>query len=394
MMFFFKTLVARRRSILAWGLGGAFAMAAVSFVLPRWYTATTSIFPPEPSLAMPNYTELVQQLSAPLLGPIATGSAPETMYIEMLKSRTLGERIIDEFDLMRVYKADRIEEALDDLHSHLGFSLLDNGLLVVTVEDRDPQRAADIANRMIEQLDDITRGLKVTRAGRTREFVGRQLEEREQMLAAAETELKEFQEKNNTVDLDEQLKSAMDLITELSARAIALETELQIMEHYSSRSSAEYQRKQTEYREVVGQLSKLKSQGSGSDEDMVRSYIPTLGNVPDVALHYIRLRRAVEVQTTVYTMLVNEFEKARIEEARDTPVVQVLDKARAPSIRSRPKRKMFTLVGGLLGLGWSALYGLFATSWREGRGRVPEVRELLRPVAADLSRLRGREKRP
>jgi len=314
------------------------------------------------------------------------------VYIEMLKSRTLGERIIDEFELMRVYKKSRIEDALDDFHSHIGFSLLDNGLLIVTFEDRDAERAATIANRMIEVLDEITRGLKVSRAGRTRDFVGRQLAEREEMLAAAETELKDFQQEFNTVDLDEQLRAAMDLITELSSRAIALETELDIMGHYTSKSSAEYQRKQTEYNEVVGQLSKLKARG-GDDEDMVRSYIPTLGEVPDMALHYIRLRRAVEVQTTVYKMLVNEFERARIEEARDTPVVQVLDKAKTPNLRSRPKRKFLALAGGLLGLGWSTMFALFAAAWREDGSRVSKVRDLLRPLAGDMSQLRHRAKR-
>jgi uncharacterized protein involved in exopolysaccharide biosynthesis len=394
MLFFFRTLVNWRRFILGWAVAGAVAMGIVSFFLPRWYMATTSLFPPEPSMAMPMYAELVQQLSAPLLGPTASGAAPETIYIEMLRSRTLGERVIDEFDLMARYKASRMEDALDEFHSHLGFSLLDNGLLILTFEDHDPERAAQIANRMVEVLDEITRGLKVSRAGRTRDFVGRQLEEREQMLATAETELKEFQQKHNTVDLDEQLRSAMDLITELSSRAIALETELQIMAHYTSKTSAEYQRKQTEYNEVVGQLNKLKRHGTGDDKDMVRSFIPTLGEVPDVALRYIRLRRAVEVQTTVYTMLVNEYEKARIEEARDTPVVQVLDKARVPGIRSRPKRKMLVIAGGLLGLGWSTMIALFATAWREERGHATVVRELLQPVVRDFSRLRRRQRRP
>jgi len=214
------------------------------------------------------------------------------------------------------------------------------------------------------------------------------------MLAAAETELKDFQQEFNTVDLDEQLRAAMDLITELSSRAIALETELDIMGHYTSKSSAEYQRKQTEYNEVVGQLGKLKAAGAGSDEDMVRSYIPTLGDVPDVALNYIRLRRAVEVQTTVYKMLVNEFERARIEEARDTPVVQVLDRAQQPSLRSRPKRKILAIAGGLLGLGWSAMFALFTTAWRADGERAKRLRELLRPLAADAAQLRGRKKRP
>jgi uncharacterized protein involved in exopolysaccharide biosynthesis len=392
MLFFFRTLVQRRKFILLSGLGGAALLAILSFILPSWYTATTTIFPPETPTTMMPFAGIVPQLSTPLLGPL--GVAPGTIYIEMLKSRTVCERIIEEFNLMRRYKASRIEEAIDGLHSHLGFTLLDNGLLIMTVEDRDPQRAADMANRMVELLDETTRTLKETRAGRTKEFVYGQLMEREKMLASAEDSLKRFQQAHNAVNLDEQLSSAMDIVTSLSSRAIALETELQIMSHYTSPTSEEYLRKQTEYKEVVGQLRKLKANPKSSDQDLVRSFIPTLQDVPDLALQYLRLRREVEIQNTVYTMLTNEYEKARIEEARDTPVVQVLDTAKKPNLRSRPKRKILTIVGGLLGLGWGALTSLFRAAWQERAEHATVVQELTRPIAADLARLRRRRGRP
>ncbi len=390
MLFFFQTLIAWRRFILVGALASAIVLGAVSYILPAWYTARTSIFPPEPTMAMPAYAELMQQLSAPLLGPIATGAAPETIYIEMVKSRSVGEKVLDEFDLKNLYGCDRIEECLEELHSHLGFTLLENGMLIVTFEDRDPERAAAIANRMIELIDETTRGLKITRAGRTRVFVEGQVGEREKLLAQAETDLKDFQEEFDTVDLDEQLRSAMDIVTSLSARAIALETEMRIMAHYTSKSSEEYQRKQNEYNEVVQQLGKLKSNGDQDDVDMVRSYIPALADVPDVALKYIRLKRAVEVQTTVYTMLVSEYEKARIEEARDTPVVQVLDAAAPPSLRSRPKRKLFVLVGFLVGMAWSVGVAVFSAAWRDNARKSSTIHELLQPVSADFQRLRRR----
>ena len=395
MLFFLQTLIAWRKFILVAALISGAVMIGLSFILPSWYTAKTSIFPPEPTVAMPMYTELVQQLSAPLLGPVASGAAPETIYIEMLKSRTVGEKVIAEFNLQEVYGTTLMEDLLVILHSHLGFTLLENGLLFVTFEDRDPKRAADIANRMVALVDETTRALKVSRAGRTRGFVERQLVDRQEMLAEAETDLKEFQQKFDAVDLDEQLRSAMDIITSLSARAIALETEMRIMAHYTSKESEEYRRKQTEYNEVVSQLGKLKSNGgSDSDRDLVRSFIPALGDVPDVALQYIRLKRAVEVQTTVYTMLVSEFEKARIEEARDTPVVQVLDPASVPNVRSRPKRKMLAIAGVLVGTTASSLVALFVSAWRENRGNTVVLRRLMAPVAGDLSRVRRRRRSP
>lgn len=393
MLFFFRTLVQWRKFILLSGAAGVVLLGAISFILPSWYTASTTIFPPEQTSMMP-YAEIMQQLSAPMLGPVAGGVAPGTIYIEMIKSRTVCEQVIKEFDLMKRYKAHRIEEAIDGLHSHLGFTLQDNGLLFMTVEDRDPQRAADMANRMVELLDQTSRTLKETRAGRTAEFVHRQLTERELMLAQAEDSLKHFQQTHNAVDMDEQLRSAMDIVTSLSSRAIALETEMQIMTHYTSVSSEEYQRKRTEYNEVVGQLNKLKTHTKGDDRDMVRSFIPALHDVPDVALQYLRLRREVEIQNTVFTMLTNEYEKARIEQARDTPVVQVLDKAEKPNLRSRPKRKILAIVGGVLGLGWGSVMALVRTAWQGNMGHTAAMREITEPFARDFSRLRRRQKQP
>jgi len=397
MLFFFRTLIQWRKFILLSGLASAVLLGAISFILPSWYKTNTIIFPPEQTSTMP-YAALMQQLSAPLLGTIAGsagGVAPGTIYIEMMKSRTVCEQIIEEFGLMKRYNARNIEEAMDTLHSHLGFTLQDNGLLFMTVEDRDPQRAADMANRMVALLDQTTRKLKETSAARTAEFVHRQLLEREVMLAQAEDSLKHFQQAHNTVNMEEQLKSAMDIVTTLSSRAIALETEMQIMTHYTSPNSEEYQRKQTEYNEVLVQLRKLKADTKGSNNhDTVRSFIPTLEDVPEQALQYLRLRREVEIQNTVFTMLNSEYEKARIEEARDTPVVQVLDPAEKPNLRYRPQRKVFAIVGGLLGLGWSTVVALFRTAWSYNLSQTAVVRELATPVARDFSRLRRRRNQP
>ncbi|HKW14774.1 MAG TPA: GNVR domain-containing protein [Candidatus Krumholzibacteria bacterium] len=393
MLFFFRTLIQWRKFILLSGLAGAVLLAAISFALPSWYTASTTIFPPEQTSMMP-YAMLMQQISMPLLGAAAGAAAPGTLYVEMLKSRTVCEQVINEFDLKKRYKTRNIEETITKLHSHLSFTLQDNGLLFMTVEDKDAQRAADMANRLVELLDQTTRKLKETSAARTADFVHRQLVEREGMLSHAEDSLKTFQQQHNTIDIDEQLKSAMDIVTTLSSRAIALETELQIMTHYTSTNSEEYQRKQTEYNEVVAQLRKLKADPKGKNNDSVRSYIPTLQDVPEVGLQYLRLKREVEIQNTVFEMLNSEYEKARIEEARDTPVVQVLDKAEKPNLRSRPIRKLFAIIGLVLGVGWASVVVVVRTAWAHNMGHTSAVRELTEPVAQDFTRLRRRPRRP
>lgn len=387
MLFFFKTLVGWRKFILSCGVLATAIMVALSFWLPKWYTAVTSIFPPETKTGIPIYAELMENLQMPLLGPMATGARPETIHIDIMKSRAIGERIIEEFDLYRVYGVSIIEDALRQLHSKMGFTLLDNGLLIITFEDRDPERAAAVANRMVELLDEFNRTLNVSRASRTKEFIEGQLEQRKTILAEAETALREFQESHQALELDEQIRSAMDIVGQLTGTAIELEIELKILSHYTSPTSEEYTRKKNEYDEILAQLSKLKVSRSRSDGDLLRAYIPTLEEVPELALQMMRLRRTVDIETAVYTMLIKEYEKSRIEEARDTPTLQVMDPASVPNLKSRPKRKALVVVGALVGLGWGAFLAVFITAWRENKDHSAVFTEVLNPVFSDFARV-------
>lgn len=386
-MFILKTLVERRKFILLATLVTTVLVIVASLVLPKYYTASTSIFPAEPESGFSMYSELLLSLQAPLLGPMGGGARPETIYIDMMKSRHIRAKLIEEFDLFAVYGVPLIEDALAELQSHTGFTLLENGVIIVNFEDRDPERAAAVANRYIELLNDFNSEIGVRRASKTRTFIESQLEERKRILAEAEMDLNEFQEKHRALEIDEQLRAAMRIVTDLTADAIALETELRILEHYTSPSSDEYQRKKQEYEEVLEQLKKLKLSADGEDDDLLHAYLPTLDEVPDLVLELLRLRRRVEIETTIYTMLLKEYEKARIEEARDTPTVNVMDFATVPNLRSRPKRKIMVVAGVVAGFGWSALLALFVAAWREKQDRSQAVSDVLRPIRTDLSNL-------
>ena len=389
MLFFFKTLVEWRKFIIVATFVTAGLVAGISLVLPQWYTARASMFPPDQGGGMPMYSELIQSLQMPLLGQLGTGARPETIYIDMMKSRRVAESLIDEFDLFEVYEVSLVEEAMAELHSNTSYTLLENGLIIVRFEDKDPRRAAEIANRYIGLLDEFNRQLNVSRATKTREFIEGQLVEREATLAEAELALKEFQDENQALELDEQLRSALAIVTDLTAEAITLETELKILETYTSPDSEEYLETKREYEQVLLQLRKLKvnRDEDDEDEDILRAFLPTLEDIPALALQMLRLRRNVEIETTVYTMLVTEYEKSRIEEARDTPTVQIMDEASAPNFRSRPRRKALVVVGFLAGLGWSAFLALMVTAWRENKGRSRVVDDVFAPVIADLSRI-------
>lgn len=388
MLFILRTIIQWRKFILASGLVTAIIAAAVSLVLPKWYTATTSVFPPDAGGSMSGIAQILQQsFQIPILAPSAVGARPNTVYIDIALSRRIGGQIIEEFDLKKSYGSVLMSDALSALHSHTSFTLLENGLLKVSFEDRDPERAAAITNRYVELLDEFNRDLNITRASKTKEFIGAQLEIHERDLREAEDELRAFQEEHEALQLDQQVTSAIDLVAGLTAEAVALEVDLDILGQYTSQNSDEYVRKKKRYDETLGQLEKFKADSARGGDDPVRSYFPSFNKLPEITLEFARRLRRVKTEEAIYGLLVEEFEKARIEEARDTPTVQVLDTAAVPELRSRPRRTMIVLFGGLVGLAWSTLFAVFLAVWREDRAKFNALADLFDPILSDARRI-------
>jgi len=387
MVYILRTLVQWRKFIVISALLTAGGMAALSFVLPKWYTAASSVFPPETKSMMPSYMDVVQNLQLPILGPAASGATPSTVYIDILLSRRVGSQIIEEFNMKEVFGTDLMTEALSELRSHTDITIVDNGLLTIAYEDRDPERAAAITNRYVELLDDFNRELNSTKASRTRVFIEGQIERHLADLRDAEETLKDFQKKHQALELDEQLKSSIDIISQLTADAIKLEIELEILRQYSSQESEEYVQAKRTYEEINRQLAKFQSRDERDEGGTVNKFFPAFDEVPDVMLQLARHIRRIQVGEKVFEMLTQEYEKARIEEARDTPTVNVLDVAVVPELRSRPKRKLLVLLGGIVGLGWSSLLSLIVTAWREDRQKNDVIKDVVEPINHDFRKL-------
>jgi uncharacterized protein involved in exopolysaccharide biosynthesis len=388
-----QTLLRWRKFILIAGLASALLMAGISLLLPKWYTAASSVFPPETNqFGTSSWKQTMMALQLPVLGPTASGLAPSTIYVDVLKSRRVCERIIDEFNFKEIYKAKLMDDALAVLHSHTFYSLMDNGLLTIRFEDQDPKRAAAVTNRYVELLDEFNRGLNSTRASNTKRFIAEQIQIRSDDLSEAEDSLRAFGEQNKTLHLDAQVDRSISVVSTLTADAIALEVDLEILRQYASTSSQEYIRKKKRYDEVLRQLQKFEISSTRSENDVIRAFFPTFDKVPEVTLELARRTRRVRVEEKVYQLLVEEYEKSRIEEARNTPTVSVLDIARVPEQKSRPKRAVIALAGGVAGVAWSSLFALFSTMWREDSRRSATVRGLLQPLFADLRRFRRRQR--
>ncbi|HEX7079317.1 MAG TPA: GNVR domain-containing protein, partial [Candidatus Eisenbacteria bacterium] len=242
--------------------------------------------------------------------------------------------LVDRFDLMKVYRARRRGQAITILQSRSTFRLGESGTVVVRVEDRDPKRAADLANAYAEELDRFNREIRMTKGRRTRLFVEQRLKETQQELADAEEALRRYGERHHAVALSSDQLSAVEGGARLFANQAALEVQLGVARQYASESSAEVRRLRVQLDEV----NRL------------------IGALPDLGLELARLMRTVKIQEQVFSLLSAQYEEARITEARDVPTVEVLDRADPPERRIWPRRGLLTALG-------FAISAFAATAW-------------------------------
>ncbi len=385
MLLFFKSLVKYRKFIAAATVLAAAVVGAVSLMLPTWYTATAVISLPSEEVAQPVQADLGEELLITPAGAKGTGRRPETFYITMMQSRRIGLQLIDEFSLHEVYGSDYTEDVLDELLGRTGYTALVNGLVVITYEDPDPVRAARLLNRHVELLDELNREYTVTGVSDTRGFLARQIAVRKASLEEAELERKRFQEANQALEIEEQFRSVMKIVTELTADAIALEAELQVLAYFTEPTSDSYLQKKREYEAVLAQLEKLKLKRDRRD-DLLYSYIPALEEIPGLKFALLRLEQNVANETAVYTELLKQYEKSRIEEASDIPVVRVMERASVPNLRSRPRHKALIAIGALVGLSWSMFFSVLIGVWRKQWHQSRVHTDILRPIIDDFSR--------
>jgi len=319
-------LIRRRARFIALNVGVVTLVAlGVSFVLPKWYSAKAVLLPPteeESSLSL-------SQLLPRGLGGIQLPGAPtlSDVFVAVLKSRSVGDRLVTRFDLVHRYRLPDAEKALKELGNHTKLALGDEGTISISVEDHDPKIAAAMANAYIEELDNFNRLTRTSSARRTREFVEERLGVVEHDLAAAENSLSSYQQQKNLALMSPEARGQAEIGANIMAQKLALEVKLNVLRQSLVESSEEVRR-------VKDELSAVEAQ---------------LGTLPQAGMATMRLWRDLKTQEQLYELLTAQLEEARIRETRDTPTVQVLDPAVPPLHKSRPKRSLVVLAGMLLG---------------------------------------------
>jgi uncharacterized protein involved in exopolysaccharide biosynthesis len=326
----------QRRRSLAIFIGSVAVLAAVvSLLLPKWYTAQSTILPPtEGGDTFGLMGALIENTTLSRLG-LFTSTTPSDMYVEILKSRTLQESLISSFDLQRLYRQKGVDRTLKELETHVNVEATPSGVVTVRVEDRDPQRAAQMANQLVEDLDRFNRESMNTRAKRTREFLEVRLADARSSMARAESTLTVYEQRNKIVASAEA--GTLGPMADAISQRMNLEVRRSYMESYSRAGSAPLAQLDAEISAMNRQLAKL----------------------PSLKQEGSRLALDAEIQRRVFMLLTSQYEDMRVQETRDTPTLTVLDRARAPEMKSRPRRAILvliaTFVAVLLSAAWVTL---------------------------------------
>lgn len=337
-----------RHARLIFGITAVSAAVAVviSLLLPVYYKAETKIFPPQ---------EKGGNLAAQLLGQaggligLAGGvSGVKTqgeLFVEMMRSRTVLDRVVDRFELLKLYGKQYRQDARQKLLGSItAREDRKSGIIVLTVEDKDPKRAADMTNAFVEELKSLAGGLGISEAGQRRMFFEEQIRHTKESLARAEEEVKGFQQRTGMFQVDAQARAIIEGIARLRAGIAAKEVEAKVMRSFATAQNPDLQRVEEEIRALRAELEKVEtSKGQGSDPLM-----PS-GRIPEMGTEYLRKLRQLKYNETLYELLAKQYELAKLEEARNAIVIQVIDRAVPPERKYRPRRALIVSMATVTG---------------------------------------------
>jgi tyrosine-protein kinase Etk/Wzc len=358
-------LAKRKKFIILTTLAFSLVAVVVSLLLPSRFTATTLILPPQSQSAG---SSLMSQLSA--MGPMAslTGvglgmKSPTDMYIAMLKSRTVEDAMIQRFNLKAEYKLKRESDARKHLESECEItSNAKDGLIKIAVTNHDPNRAAELANGYVEEYRKFSGNLAITEASQRRLFFEQQLIQAKDNLGKAEEVLKQTEQNTGMIQMDSQARALIESAASLRGQIAAKEVEIQSMRSFASSENPDLLFAEQQLAGWRAQLSRLTGNQSGNDDILLSK-----GQVPGAGLEYVRKLRDVKYYETMYELLAKQFEMAKIDEARQGALVQVVDLAVPPDRRTSPKRAIIVLISTFIGF-------LLTTFWVSAQAALSIVR--------------------
>ncbi len=354
--------------------------AIIALLIPKRYRSITQLMPPD------NQSSSSLAMAAALTGGVTgagglggagglAGLASELMGLKstsdllvgVLTSRTVADSLIQKFDLRKVYGDRRIEDARRELATRTDISIdRKSQIISIAVTDKDPHRAAAIAGAYVEELNRLVATVSTSSARRERIFLEGRLKAVNLDLEAAEKDFSQFASKNTAIDIKEQGKAMVDAAAILQGQLIAARSELEGLRQIYADSNVRVRSMEARIAELESQLNKVGGQGEASslqDANNPDSLYPSIRRLPLLGVPYADLYRRTKVQETVFETLTQEYELAKVQEAKEIPTVKVLDAPNVPDKKSFPPRTLIVLLGTMLAFACAVTWVFGRSHW-------------------------------
>jgi uncharacterized protein involved in exopolysaccharide biosynthesis len=354
-----------KKTILKFMLVTVALTALVVFAMKPMYTAQAMFIPPQsaPGSGMSQLTSQLGSLGA--LGALGGIKSPGEVYLGILGSRTIADDLIKRFDLQKVYKIERASDTAKKLKSRSTFLAGKDTLITISVEDHDAKRAADLANGYLDALYEQNGRLALTEASQRRLFFENQLEREKNALADAEVGLKKTEEQTGLISPIGQAQVVIDGIAQVRAQISSRQIQLSALQQAATDQNPDVIRLQTQIDGLQKQLQRLQNDSVAREPGNV---LPSTAKVPALALEYVRKEREVKYHEVLFTLIAKQYESARLDESKEAPLLQVVDRASVPDKKSGPQRLLLIVgaafVGAFLGMGWILFRQVIAKSQR------------------------------
>lgn len=384
--------------VFAWSL---FVSLLIVWLIPNRYQAVERLMPPDSQsgTGAAMLSTLVARGGSAGLGAIAGdmlgAKNSGALFVGILGSETVQDRLIQQFNLKKVYRESKIEDARIELGKHSWVSEdRKSGIISIGVTDRDPQRAAAMARAYVTELDRLVAEVSTSSARRERIFLEERLKSVKQELDSAARNFSEFASKNTAIDIPAQGKAMVEAAATLQGQLIAAESELSGLEAIYTDQNVRVRSLRARVAELRAQLGKMGGDANtglplpGKSDPAA---YPTIRQLPLLGVSYANLYRQTKIEETVYELLTQQYELAKVEEAKEIPSVKVLDAAVVPTKKAFPPRGMFTLTGAFAGLGVGVLWLFAKRQWTSidpqdpGKQFALEVLETLREDSRRLA---------
>ncbi len=311
----------------------------ISLLLPKYYSASAIILPPREEAGL-SLGSIMSQLPLSNFGFGDAGTL-SSMYLAVLQSRSVAEEVVHKFNLIHKYESENLEKAVKQLKEYTYSGINDDGTIFIKVFDKDQELVHEIANYYLVVLDKMINLFSTDRASNNRKFIESQIIKTENELQLAEEELRSFSENYGVVALEVQIEEGIKAIAFLKQQIMETEIQLNVLSYKLNDEHPEIERLKKTLNTLNTNYSNMLSADSVS---VGYDIFHTLSDLPILGLQYVRLKREVEIQTTLLKFLIPEYEQAKIQEAKDTPTIQILDQAVRPEEKSKPKRSLIVIL--------------------------------------------------